>query len=149
MRTEQSGDAVVPVFQSGLDFRGALDERAQELLLFLQHHMVVDAERRIFGRFKVALGGPAKVIERHDFLVRVISFSGMLIETDLLLETGATLDIELHAGDRAFCIAGRVANSQLLTEAPGDRMCRAGIAFEGLDEAAAHALEEVTKDFLE
>lgn len=147
VRTEPSGEDVVPVFQSGLDFHSALDDRAQELLLFLQHHMVVDAERRIFGRFQLTLEGPAKVTECHDFVAQVISFSGMLIETDLLLEVGSSLDIELHAGDREFQIPGRVAHSQLLTE-PKEKVCRAGIAFGGLDEETARALEEVTRDFL-
>lgn len=149
VRTEQSGSEVVPVFQSGLDFRSALDDKAQQLLLFLQHHIVIEADRRIFGRFKVALEGPAQVTERHDFEVEVISFSGMLIETDLLLEPGSTLDMELRAGHREFRIIGRVANSRLVTEAPEESVCRAGIAFEGVDEETARVLEQVTKDFLE
>ena len=70
VRTEQAGDDVVPVFQSGLDFRSALDDKAQELLLFLQHHIVIEAERRIFGRFKVILEGPARATEHHDFVVK-------------------------------------------------------------------------------
>ncbi len=148
MRTEWSDGESVPVYQSGLDFRSALDEKSQELLTFLQHHIVIDAERRIFGRFKVTLEAPAKVTEHHDFVAQVISFSGMLIETDLLLEAGSTLDIELRAGQREFRLAGRVANSELLTEAPEERACRAGIAFEGFDEESRRGLEEVAQDFL-
>lgn len=147
VRTERSNSEVIPVYRSGLDFRSALEEKALEVLTFLQHHMVIDAERHINGRFKVTLEGPAKVTEYHDFGVPLISFSGMLIETDLLLEVGSSLDIELHAGDREFQIPGRVAHSQLLTE-PKEKVCRAGIAFGGLDEETARALEEVTRDFL-
>ncbi len=148
VRTERSNSEVVPVYQSGLEFRSALEEKALEVLTFLQHHMVIDAEKRIDGRCKVTLDGPANVGGYHDFVVSVISFSGMLIETKLLLDVGSTLDMELRAGHRSLQMAGRVANRQLIREVSEEGVCRAGIAFKGLDKETGRALEEVTKNFL-
>ncbi len=148
VRTERSNSEVIPVYRSGLDFRNALEEKALEVLTFLQHHRVIDAERHINGRFKVILEGPTKVTEYHDFVVPLISFSGMLIETKLLLDVGSTLDMELRAGHRSLQMAGRVANRQLIREVSEEGVCRAGIAFEGLDRETGRALEEVTRDFL-
>ncbi len=148
VRTERSGSEILPIYQSGLDFRSVLDRKAQELLAFLQSHILIDADRRIFGRFKVILEGPTKVIEHHDFVVQVISLSGMLIETKLLLDLGSILDLELRAGRRLLRMAGRVANCHLIREFPKEGVCRAGIAFEGIEEATVNALKEVITDFL-
>ena len=110
VRTKPWGNEVVPVFQSGLDFRSALSHEAKRFLAFLQRHLVIEADRRIFGRFELLLERPTKVTERHDFQVQVISFSGMMIATDLLLGVGSTLDMRLRAGRREFRVSGRVAN---------------------------------------
>jgi len=148
VRTERSGSEVFPVYQSGLDFRSVLDDKAQELLAFLQQNITIDADRRIFGRFRVILEGPTSVTEYHDFSVHVISLSGMLIETRELVDVGSALDMELHAGHRRLEMVGRVANRQLIRKFPEEGVCRAGIAFEGLDKKTGRALKKVITDFL-
>ncbi|MCP3957305.1 MAG: hypothetical protein GY719_05580 [bacterium] len=147
VRTERSGIGEVPaVYQAGLDFRHVLSEQASELLSFLEHHVVVDVERRVFGRFKMALEEPIGLDEHHDFLVRELSYSGMLIETDLMPRVGDAFDLEVHPSGRKLSTRGKVVHAEPLDHKPG---CRAGIEFEGMAPETRSALEQVIEGFLE
>ncbi len=147
VRTEpaESGD-VAAVYQAGLDFRHVLNDQAHELLRFLEHNVVVDVERRIFGRFKIGLDEPIGLDERHDFLVRQLSFSGMLIETDLTPQVGAAFDIEMDPDRLHLMTRGKVVHAEPLPQNSG---CRAGIQFLHMPAESRESLKELIEGLLE
>ncbi len=147
VRTERSGTTDVrPVYQVGLDFRHVLNLQARELLRFLEHNIVIDTERRIFGRFRLGLDAPVKLGARHEFLVRKLSFSGMLIETDLAPEVGTAFDIEINPDDLRLRTRGKVVHSEAMRHKPG---CRAGIQFLKMPPASRQTLTQLIERFLE
>ncbi len=147
VRTERVGIAdVSPVYEAGLDFRHVLGEQARGLLSFLEHNVVVDVERRIFGRFKIGLGEPIGLDAHHDFVVRKISFSGMLIETDLAPHAGATFDMEMDPDKLRLKTRGKVIHTEPLPGKPG---CRAGVQFLQMPPESRHALERLIEGLLE
>ncbi len=147
VRTERVGIAdVSPVYQAGLDFRHVLNDQARELLSFLEHNVVVDVERRIFGRFKVGLDEPIGLDAHHDFLVRKLSFSGMLIESDLTPPVGAAFDMEMDPDKLHLKTRGRVIHAEPLEGKSG---CRAGIQFVHMPPESRHSLEQLIEGLLE
>lgn len=147
VRTEHEElDEVTPIYQAGLDFRHVLTEKARELLGFLEHNVVIDVERRIFGRFKLADEGVVGTSVRREFVVRELSFSGMLIETDVLPKVGSTFEMEVNPGERRIRTRGTVVHAQRLSK---DSRCRAGIEFFAMPPATRHALEQVIGTLLE
>ena len=137
------------VYRAGLDYRAALDDKAREILSFLEHNIVVDLERRVSGRFEVALDGPVGLTEYREFLVKEIGFFGMSIETDRQLKAGATYNMELLIGGRELEARGKVTNSRLIRRRSGRRVCEVGFAFEGLSAPSRRILESVVEEHLE
>lgn len=147
VRTEHArlGD-VRPIYQAGLDYRHILNESAKELLGFLEHNVVVNVERRLFGRFTVAFEDPVGLDVRHEFRIRKLSFSGMLIETDLLPEVGSDFEMVVRPGDRRLKTRGRVVHASRLPHDPG---CQAGIEFLRMPPEARQTLEQLIGGLLE
>lgn len=146
VRTEHTGDSdVSPVYQAGLDFRHVLSAQARELLRFLEHNVVVDVERRIFGRFKLGLGEPIGLDAHHDFLVRKLSFSGMLIETDMTLPVGAAFDLEMDPDKLHLKTRGKVVH----TDAREGGGYRAGIQFVHMPPESRQNLKGLIEELLE
>ncbi len=147
VRPEQIGIAEVSsVYQAGLDFRHVLNDQARELLSFLEHNIVVDVERRIFGRFKIGLDEPIGLDAHYDFVVRKLSFSGMLIETDLMPPVGAAFDMEMDPEKLHLESRGMVIHAEPLPGKPG---CQAGIQFLQMPPESRHALEQLIEGLLE
>ena len=147
VRTERTGTGdVQPVYEAGLDFRHVLNDQARELLSFLEHNIVVDVERRIFGRFKIGLDGPVGLDARYDFRVRQLSFSGMLIETDLKPRVGAAFDLEMDPDKLCLTTRGKVIHAEPLPRKSG---YRAGVQFLKMQPESRHALERLIEGMLE
>ncbi len=137
-------DGFVPVYHAGLDFRDELDAQARELLSFIEAHVVVELERRLAGRFTVAEDTALEVGARSDFVARRLSLSGMLIESDLVPEKGALLQVEVRHDRHPWQARARVAYV-------GPRSgggAELGIEFIGLDTPAATAVEAVIEEVL-
>lgn len=149
VRTEKiHPDQSAPLYQAGLDFRDVLDDRALDILAFLEHNVVLQLERRVFGRFKVDLTNPAAFGEHHDFVVKQLSFSGMLIETDLLLEPGSDFDMEVETERLKLETHGHVTHSERRPRA-AYRCYQAGVAFDPMPARPLRTLEEMIEGFLE
>ncbi len=147
VRTERTGTSEVrPVYQAGLDFRHVLGYQARELLTFLEHNVVVDMERRIFGRFKLGLGESVGLDAHHDFLVRKLSFSGMLIETDVMPEVGTAFDMEMDPETLRLKTRGKVIHAAPLRQKPG---CQAGIQFQDMPPESRQTLKQLIEGLLE
>ncbi len=148
VRTEhaEQSDEVSPVYRAGLDFSHVLNDRARELLGFLEHHVEVEVERRMFGRFTLALEDPVGLDVRHEFRIRKLSYSGMLIETDLLPEVGSSFEMEMHPNGRLLHTRGRVVHARRRRHDPG---CEAGIEFVRMPPEARQTLERMIGGLLE
>jgi hypothetical protein len=85
-RTEKlpNGD-VLPVYNTGITFLDVLDKKAMPLLRFIEDNRIVTLEKRILGRFRIG-SDTAHIDYPQEFIIRKISLTGMLIETDFSLE---------------------------------------------------------------
>jgi Tfp pilus assembly protein PilZ len=139
---------VLPVFHAGLDFREALGEVARELLGFIEDHVEVELERRILGRFRLREAEDVELDAEHEFLVRRISLSGMLIQTDLAPRLDALLELEVRLPHQLLSCRGRIAYVR-----PVDNHRRneseLGIEFQSLEELDRRAIERLIEDLIE
>lgn len=120
------------VYHAGLDFSEALDDQAHELLSFIQGHIVVDLDQHLSGHLRrhdaaIEVGGP------QGFLVRSVSFSGMLIETEVprLPPKDSILEIELTDERLPLECAARVADVETWEKKHGE--CQQGLRLEFQD----------------
>lgn len=100
----------VPFYKAGMRFTDVISNKMAKLLDFIETYKLSE-EHRLNIRFGVAspekavLGGP------HNYHVKKISASGMLIETDMPLEAEDRLPMEFFPeGNSAIKFIGRVAS---------------------------------------
>jgi hypothetical protein len=98
-----------PAYEIGFEFQDMLSEQAQQLLALLGETAVVSLDSRVAGRFKVPAGAPANLDASATLLVRKISTSGILVETEVRPEPDQELDLNLDLGTVPFACRGRVA----------------------------------------
>lgn len=136
-----SGDSS-PVYRAGIAFDEVLSSRAQNLLKFLESHVLLTLENRIFGRFKLKPESPVDVTARYDFLVQKISLSGMLIQTELLPHVDTRFDMELRLANGPMEVRGRVAYAKQVGGSKDSPTSEVGVEFEGLKADGKALLEE-------
>ncbi len=148
-RTEpDSMGEAAPIYEVGFDFSEELSQKARELLGFLQHNVVIELERReAFGYCRLAHEAPEDA-RYQEFLVKQLSFSGMLIETYPLLEVDIDYEMELHLDHMKLSTLGKVIHAESVARG-GEPVCEAGIAFSDLAPEAQQMLEEMVANFLE
>ncbi len=138
-----------PVYEVGFDFSEELSQKARELLGFLQHNVVIELERRdAFGYCRMAHEDPEGA-RYQEFMVKQLSFSGMLIETWPMPEVDAVYEMELHLDRLELSTVGKVIHAQSVSRADGESIYEAGIAFLELEPEVQQALEEMVANFLE
>ncbi|NOY64125.1 MAG: PilZ domain-containing protein [Nitrospirae bacterium] len=111
VRTERlsTGD-VVPVFKAGIKFENLLTDKAKKLLEFIDKNRILKLEHRLHGRFRID-SKTAKIGSPHDYQIKKISLSGMLIESDTMLDPGLELEFILNLNkNRQIKTRGRVVN---------------------------------------
>ena len=109
---------IIPLYTAGMKFIDLSQEKAAELLNFVEHHRKEEvppaADRRSNVRFLI--GEPGKAILNYpaDYKVKVVSLSGMLIETShaLISESRIPMELSLH-DDSLISFIGRVVTCQL------------------------------------
>lgn len=103
------GGDTVSVYSAGMRFRGVLSEGAEGLLEFIDKHKIVPEHR--LGGVRVYVEGPALLDLPEAYAVRVISRSGMLVETahPLSVDEVHPMEISIRRG-RAIRFSGRVAS---------------------------------------
>jgi len=139
-RKAASGE-VVPVYTAGIEFEGVLNEQARKLIRFLQKSAVISLETRINGRFQVEGEGAVALDASHDFQVKVLSTTGMLVVTDLAPEVGTVFTLELHLDGSSLRTRGRVAYVEPAGVDPSGSTHQLGIEFEGLSPEGRKAVE--------
>lgn len=111
VRTERlpTGD-VVPVFKAGIKFENLLTDKAKKLLEFIDKNRILKLEHRLHGRFRID-SKTAKIGYPHDYQIKKISLSGMLIESDIMLDPGLELEFTLKINrSKQIKTRGRVVN---------------------------------------
>ncbi len=138
---------VVPIYKAGIKFKDVLSEKSLSLLRFIEKNRVLTLEKRIFGRFNLK-GGDAHIHCSHNFTVRKISLSGMLIESESPLEMNSEFDMTLNRADddKEILIKGRVAS--LIEPEKSDTPFRIGIEFTSLSDEDRKTLKEYIDSLL-
>lgn len=136
---DQKGGDSVPVYAVGMKFRNMFAEGAEDLITFIDEHKIVKESRLAGVRFHV--DGHAFIDHSEDYRVRVLSSSGMLLETDRPLRPEEVFPVRLTVGPaEGIAVRGRVAScTERLDASP--KHYDVGIEFLDLD-AEQHALLE-------
>jgi hypothetical protein len=126
--------AITPVYRAGIRFTDTLSNKADKLQ-FIEDNKVKSFEKRLCGiRFKISTGEEVKVDLQHEYKVKKISLSGMLVETLYPLELDSLNTIELFINGYTLQIIIRVANCKDIT---ADCITKYDIGFEFI-EISAH-----------
>ncbi len=146
IKTEhQSTGDVVPVFKSGIKFEGLLTEKAEKLLRFIDKNRVLKLEHRLHGRFRID-SQPAQIGYPHDYTIKKLSLSGMLIETDTTFDPGITLEFSLTLDNEVKIITrGRVVNTRRDEESGRYSI---GVEFINLSDSNREILSEYLKGII-
>lgn len=128
----KAGEETVPEYSAGLRFKDIFTERLLRLMAFIDHHKVFE-EHRVGGmRFRIDAPGKALLDSPEHYRVRLISRSGMLIETQHALEPDGVYPMEISPpGAEVIRFEGRVASSTDAENEPGHY--ELGIEFLTLD----------------
>lgn len=102
-----SGD-IVPVYEAGIALDDVLTNKAEELLQFMEKNITLDLKRRVAGRFKVEPSGPVVLKSDSEYLVKQISISGMMIESEVSLKPDTEFALDMHLGRREFSTPARI-----------------------------------------
>lgn len=109
---KDSDSDTVPEYSAGLRFKDIFTERLLRLMAFIDRHKVFE-EHRVGGlRFRIDAPGKALLDSPEEYRVRLISRSGMLIETQHTLELDRVYPMEISPpGAEAIHFEGRVASA--------------------------------------
>lgn len=140
VRRLEGGDSV-PEYSAGLRFKDLITPEIQALLEFIDANRVLSEQRLTGLRFVIEAPDLALLESPESFRVRLVSRSGMLIETEqpLIPEQVYPLRIALPDGGLVRG-SGRVASLAAPREGAGTGY-EIGIEFVDLAEEAAHLLE--------
>jgi hypothetical protein len=123
----KSGKDTVPEYSAGLRFKDIFTERLLRLMAFIDHHKVFE-EHRVGGmRFRIDAPGKALLDSPEHYRVKLISRSGMLIETTHPLELDGVYPMEISPpGAEPIRFEGRVASAMNM---PDEGHVELGIEF--------------------
>ena len=122
-------DETKPFYSAGMKFKDVLSQRLMELLEFIDQHKIVQ-ENRLGGlRFHIDAPGKALLDVPQNYRVRVISLSGLLMETEqpLDLRESYPMEVTLESGE-TIRFTGRVAYCSDPADGAGKRY-EIGVAF--------------------
>lgn len=141
---------VLPRYKAGIDFRSILEDRAREMLDFIEKNVIVELDQRLFGRFQLEEDETVDLDADAEFAVRRISLSGMLIETELGLEPDQEIDLELRSNGVEPVIEARARVAHVDPEAPEEPgRIQFGVEFLDLSEDARRKIEAIIEGLLE
>jgi len=141
LRKTEDGEAK-SVYHAGFRFDDTLTQKALDLTHFLEATAVIAVEQRISGRFKLKFAKPVDLDTAYQFIVKTISASGVLIETDMPATVGTVFDMEMSLQGATLEARGRVAHSRDVLEARRGRVSLLGIEFVRMSDKDRRALED-------
>ncbi|MCB1043982.1 MAG: PilZ domain-containing protein [Acidobacteria bacterium] len=117
-RTERvAPDESAAIYRAGIEFNGMLSDSGDDLLGFLENSVEILLDRRIFGRFRVNGGEQTvRLDSSFPFIVKKLSSSGMLIETEYRPEVSIVLPFEIKLGPDSFEAIGKVVHVKEISD---------------------------------
>jgi hypothetical protein len=137
------GEADGTMYEAGIEFDDVVTEQAERLFEVIADRGVTRLERRAHGRFTVVGAEPVSMEARPEFLVRKVSRSGMLIESEHVPALEDRLDAEIHAEDRVLKARLRVAYTHHIRNAEGRPAAEIGVELEEMPRADRQAYERM------
>ncbi|MEW6109431.1 MAG: PilZ domain-containing protein [Nitrospirota bacterium] len=108
--TRKTGEAV-PVYKAGIRFTNILSENSTGLLKFIEENRTETIEKRLLGvRFKINKIEDAEINCPHEYTVKKLSLSGMLIESENLFDVDSAHEMEIYFDEKLLSVVGRVVN---------------------------------------
>jgi hypothetical protein len=128
-------DETKPFYSAGMKFKDVLSQRLMELLEFIDQHKIVQDNRLGGLRFHIDAPGKALLDVPQSYRVRVISLSGLLMETEVPLELRQSypMEVALESGE-IIRFTGRVAYCSDPAEGSPKRF-EIGVAFAEMTPA--------------
>ena len=107
---------ITPGYRVGIRFTDTLIEMATARSQFIEENKAKSLEKRLGGiRFKITVDEKVKIDLQHEYKVKKISLSGMLVETAFPLELNSRNNIELFLNEHVLQISIRVAHCRDIT----------------------------------
>ncbi len=131
-------------YQAGIAFSGALDDRCDALLDFINSTPTLSVLRGTFGRFVLDYDRPVLLRVECPIRVRQLSLSGMLVEAQTAPDPDSEVLLSIPFGKQGFLARGRVANVEGGDES--ETSLRIGIGFHDLTAAQRPVLEAFVED---
>jgi hypothetical protein len=136
------GGETKSVYHAGFRFEDVLTEKAQELTRFLEATAIIALDTRISGRFKLKLTEPVDLDTEYPFVVKTISASGLLLETETTPPEGTIFDMEVRLHGVVLETRGRIVHTREVTDPKKGRVTQIGVEFVESAEAERRAIED-------
>lgn len=141
LRKAEKGEAV-PEYSAGLKFNDVLTDKLKDLIDFIDSNKVSEEHRLSGIRFEIKAPGKALIDTLGTYRVKLISLSGMLIETEHSLELEDVYEMQILASDdEPIRVSGRVASCLEVEEDKGPRHFEIGIEFVDMSAEDRSRLE--------
>jgi hypothetical protein len=114
--TRPTGETI-PIYKTGIRFSHGFSDTTKDIMKFIDENKTETMEKRLIGvRFKVSQPDDATIDASYEYTIKKLSFSGMLIETDHLLDVDSRHEMEISLNNREIAAMGRIVNCLQLTE---------------------------------
>jgi c-di-GMP-binding flagellar brake protein YcgR len=141
IRKTDAGDTR-SVYHAGFRFENILTEKAQELTRFLEATAIIALDTRISGRFKLKITEPVDLDTEYAFVVKTISASGLLLETETAPPEGSVFDMEIHLHGAVLETKGRIVHAREVNDPATGRKTQIGVEFVETSETDRRAIED-------
>jgi len=139
-RPSKPGDSAA-VYEAGIQFAGMLSEKATELVAFLRTTAILTMHDRLTGRFFVDPSERVDLNAECEFVVKTLSATGMLIETDISPAPGSAFEMRVALAGTEIRPRVRVAYVRDVGEQDKRRISAVGVEFVSLSDADRAALD--------
>ncbi len=126
------GGEAAPVYEAGIEFEDVMSEQAEEVLRLIVDRGITHVEREAFGHFTLRDEQGLVLETTPEFLVRKLSRSGMLIESEYVPGTDEPLEAELRIGNRVLHAELRTAYVHQIEPAEGRPRAEIGVEIVGM-----------------
>ena len=139
-RPSDSGETAA-VYEAGIQFAGMLSEKASELVTFLRTTAILTMQDRLTGRFFVDSNESVDLNAEYEFVVRMLSAAGMLIEADISPAPSSVYEMRVTLAGTEIRPRARVAYVRDVGEQDKRRISAIGVEFQSLSEADRATLD--------
>ena len=129
-----------PVYEAGIEFEDVVSQQAEEVLQLIVDRGISHVEREAFGHFTLRDDQGLVLETTPEFLVRKLSRSGLLIESEYVPAAEEHLEAEIRLQDRALHAELRVAYVHQIQSVEGRPRAEIGVEIVDMpaDDRAAY-----------